>query len=70
MDWKALSEFINSSGFPIVVALLLLYQLFFLHLANIKAINDLTTEFKLLRTELASYNRLANGKGGSPHTPP
>jgi len=54
-DLQALSSFVTTVGFPVFVACVLLYQVYVMHVANIKAVAALTQEVALLRQFLEKH---------------
>ncbi len=52
MDLKGAADFIQATGFPIFVAVVLLWRVDTMHTANLMALNALTLEIRLLRTQL------------------
>jgi hypothetical protein len=55
VDLKQIADFIQSTGFPIFVAVVLLWRVDAMHTANLMAISELILEVRLLRTELAKH---------------
>lgn len=52
MELKEIAAFISSTGFPIFVAIVLLWRVDTMHTTNLMAIHENTLELRLLRVEL------------------
>lgn len=55
MDLKQLADFISQTGFPIFVAIVLLWRVDTMHTDNLKALHENTLEVKLLRVALDKH---------------
>jgi hypothetical protein len=54
VDLKQIADFIQSTGFPIFVAIILLYRVDSMHTANLNSIHENTLELRQLRTEISN----------------
>jgi hypothetical protein len=58
VDLKQIAEFISQTGFPIFVAIVLLWRVDNMHTANLEALHENTLEIKLLRVALDKHQAL------------